>query len=55
MPDAFKAEELDQFINSGDRVINPFFVGREVYQKKIDKLNQTIVQRHQENVSDVAD
>lgn len=55
MPDEFKAKELDQFINSGDRVINSFFVGREVYQKKIDKLNQTIVQRHQENVSDVAD
>jgi len=55
MPDEFKAKELNQFINSGDRVINPFFVGREVYQKKIDKLNQTIVQRHQENVRDVAD
>ncbi len=54
MPDAFKAEELDQFINSGDRVINPFFVGREVYQKKIDKLNQTILQRHKKNVSGVA-
>ncbi|MCY4446673.1 MAG: hypothetical protein OXC02_09465 [Rhodobacteraceae bacterium] len=54
MPDAFKAKELDQFINSRDRVINPFFVGREVYQKKIDKLNQTIVQRHEENVSGVA-
>jgi len=55
MPDEFKAKELNQFINSGDRVINPFFVGREVYQKKIDELTQTIVQRHQDNVGDVAD
>jgi len=55
MPDEFKAKELNQFINSGDRVINPFFVGREVYQKKIDQLTQTIVQRHQDNVGDVAD
>jgi len=55
MPDEFKAKELNQFINSGDRVINPFFGGREVYQKKIDKLTKRIAQRHEENVSDVAD
>ncbi|MCY4446810.1 MAG: hypothetical protein OXC02_10175, partial [Rhodobacteraceae bacterium] len=54
MPDEFKAEELDQFINSGDRVINSFFVGREALQMEIDELNQTIMQRHQENVSGVA-
>ena len=54
MHDEFKAKELENFIVDRDRVINSFFVGREVYQKKIDKLNQTIVQRHQENVSGVA-
>jgi len=54
MPDAFKAKELNRFIKSRDRVINPFFVGREALQMEIDELNQTIMHRHQENVSGVA-
>ena len=54
MHDEFKAKELNRFIKSRDRVINPFFVGREALQMEIDELNQTILHRHQENVSGVA-
>ncbi len=54
MPEEFKAKELENFIVDRDRVINPFFVGREALQMEIDKLTKRIAQRHQENISGVA-